>query len=91
MEVYIKLDRQEIQNQIPYSIIAETTSGSRWNTGKRKRLYDQTFVKQEREAIPRLVKQAYNWALVKGAPDSVVLLPKTLSLWQKLGNFCYEL
>ena len=44
VETYIVMNRDEINSNIPYPIVAETMSGSRWNTGKRKRALPQTFI-----------------------------------------------
>ena len=35
-EIYITLTRDEINERIPYAIVAETMSSSVWNTGRRK-------------------------------------------------------
>lgn len=91
MKMYLELNRDEICTEIPYNLITETVEGSRWSTGKRRRMYFQDFSEQEREAIRPLIKQAYQWSLVKGPPEKLRLTPKTLLLWQKLGDFCYEL
>lgn len=91
MKLYISLNHDEIQEQIPYAIVAETMSRSVWNTGKRKRLMKQYFNESEIEAIYRLHKQAYSWYLVKGVPDEVKMSVKTYYLWQKLASFCCEI
>lgn len=91
MKLYISLTHDEIREQIPYTIVAETMSGARWNTGKRKRLMKQLFTDSEIEAIYRLHKQAYSWYLVKGVPDEVKMTLNTYHLWHKLANFCCEL
>lgn len=38
VETYIVMNRDEINRNIPYPIVAETMSSSRWGTGKRKRI-----------------------------------------------------
>lgn len=88
MKLYISLDREEIIQQIPYAVVAETMSGARWNTGKRRRLMKQHFTESEIEATYRLHKQAYSWYLVKGVPDEVKMTLATYQLWHKLANFC---
>ena len=35
MKFYIALNHDEIQERIPYALVAETMSGARWGTGKR--------------------------------------------------------
>ena len=91
MKLYISLNHDEIQEQIPYAIVAETMSRSVWNTGKSKRLMKEQFTESEIEAIYRLHKQAYSWYLVKGVPDEVKMTLNTYELWQRLANFCCEL
>lgn len=88
MKLYISLTHDEIQEQIPYAVVAETMSGAYWNTGKRKRLMKQYFTESEIEAIYRLHKQAYSWYLVKGVPDEVKMTLNTYQLWHKLADFC---
>ena len=91
MNFYLSLNRDEIQERIPYAIVAETMSGSRWGTGRRKRLMKQWFTEAEIEAIYRLHKQAYSWYCVKGVPEEVKMSVSTYQLWQKLANFCCEI
>lgn len=91
MKLYLSLNQDEIRSQIPYSVVAETMSGAKWNTGKRKRLMKEQFTEAEIEAIYRLHKQAHSWYLVKGVPDEVKMTLSTYELWQKLANFCCEI
>lgn len=91
MKLYIALNRDEIQEQIPYALVAETMGGARWGTGKRKRLMKQCFTEAEIDAIYRLHKQAHSWYCVKGVPDEVKMSLNTYKLWQKLASFCCEI
>lgn len=91
MTHYIGLNRDEIQERIPYALVAETMSGARWGTGKRKRLMKQWFTEAEIDAIYRLHKQAHSWYCVKGVPEEVTMSVNTYNLWQKLANFCCEI
>lgn len=88
MKVMLVFDRNEINEEIPYRVICEAREGCRWNTGRRKRLWNELFSKEEKEACTRLFRLARSWYLVKGTPDSISLTPKTLALWRKLGDFC---
>lgn len=88
MKLYISLNREEIMEQIPYAVVAETMSSAHWNTGKRKRLMKQHFTESEIEATYRLHKQAHSWYLVKGVPDEIKMTLATYQLWHKLANFC---
>lgn len=91
MKFYIALNRDEIQERIPYALVCETMSGARWGTSKRKRLMKQFFTEAEVEAIYRLHKQAYVWYLRTGVPDEVKMSVNTYQLWQKLAIFCCEI
>ena len=91
MKLYISFNADEIRKEIPYAIVAETMSGAKWNTGRRKRLMKELFTESEIEAIYRLHKQAYSWHLVKGVPEKINMTLNTYHLWHKLANFCYEL
>lgn len=91
MKVFISLDREEIQERIPYSIICETMGGSRWNTGTRRRAWVKEFTEQERRKCGELYKMAYDWYLRHGVPESVKMRPDTLQLWKRLADFCYQL
>lgn len=91
VETYLVLSRDEINEKIPYAVVAETMSGARWNTGKRKRLMKQYFTETEIDAIYRMHKQAYSWYLVKGVPEELRITPHILALWHKLAAFCCEI
>ena len=88
---YLILNRDEINDQIPYALICEMMGGACWDKAKRKRLMKERFTKAEIEAIHRLYKLAYNWYLRTGVPDEVRMTVQTYALWQKLANFCCEI
>lgn len=87
----ITLTHDKIINEIPYAVICEAHEGSRWRTGRRRRLYDELFTKFEQAACVRLFSKAADWTLVTGAPDSIRMNKDTYALWQKLGSFCASL
>ncbi len=92
MRLFIEFSHDEIQNEIPYQIIAETTSRSIWDTGRRKRMFSQLFSKRERDACSKIRQQAHMWALVKGVPnEGVKMTMDTYKLWHKLAEFCASL
>lgn len=91
VETYIVMDRDEINQNIPYPVVAETMSGSRWDTGKRKRMMKERFDETEINAIYRMYKQARQWYLIKGVPDELRITPHILALWHKLASFCCEI
>lgn len=81
----------EIQQHLPYAVICEAREGSRWNTMRRRRMWNAEFSESEKRAATSIFRQAHNWYLVKGVPESVRMSGKTLGLWIKLGNFCASL
>ncbi len=92
MRMFIHFNHDEIQKEIPYRIIAETTSRSIWNTGRRKRLFANLFSKAERDMVSKIKAQAHSWALVKGVPkEGVAMTMSTYQLWHKLAEFCASL
>ena len=91
VETYIVMNGDEIRENIPYPVIAETMSCSRWNTGKRKRMMSEQFTDVEINAIYRIHKQARQWYLVKGVPDELKITPHILVLWHKLASFCCKI
>ena len=90
-EIFLTLTRDEINTEIPYAIICETMGGSKWNTGKCKKLKREWFSEKEIAQFSRLHQMAYTWYLKKGVPDEIKITTKTLLLFQKLGDFCYSL
>ena len=91
MRMMIEFNRDDIQKRLPYMLLWETRSSSRWQTGRRKRLYQEQFTEQERHAASRIFSQARQWAAITGAPDNVTMSIRTAELWEKLGRFCAEL
>ena len=91
IESFVILEREDIQQNIPYAIIAETIGRSCWNTGKCKRLKKEFFTREEIANLPRIYKYARDWYLIKGVPDSIRLRPNTIELFVKLGEFCSQL
>lgn len=45
MDVMVEMTHDEVQNNLCYALICETMEGSRWNSGRRRRLYSQTFTR----------------------------------------------
>lgn len=39
MDVMVEMTHDEVQNNLCYALICETMEGSRWNSGRRRRLY----------------------------------------------------
>lgn len=92
MQMYLEFSHDEIQNEIPYQIIAETTSRGIWNTGHRRRLWSQTFSREEQQQLSKIKIQAHKWALISGVPLSgVKMTPGTYELWNRFADFCMDL
>lgn len=87
----LHMDCDEIHKNIPYALICTTRESAVWETGKRRRAWAAHFSESERNACTALFKQAHQWYLVKGVPDTVTMSGRTFALWQKLGAFCASL
>ncbi len=90
MRVMIHLDREDCE-KLPYAVICETHDGAYWNTGRRRRMWNQIFTESERNRASDIFKKARSYTLYKGCPDSLVMSKETYLLWQKLGDFCASL
>lgn len=88
MTMMLVLSREDVHKDIPYGVICETRESSRWDTGRRRRLWKELFTEKEREAATRLFGLAHRWYLTSGVPDEVKMTLSTLTLWTKLGAFC---
>ena len=71
----IIMSHDEVLETIPFMFVCETREGARWNSGTRRRLWNEQFTKHE-------------WALIRGVPDVVRMDQSTYWLWIKLGEFC---
>lgn len=90
MDVVMRLNREEVKQLLPYLLIAETTSRSVWNTGRRIRKMEMEFTSRERKEIADIIQMSRRWA-GHGAPQEVIMESSMIILWKRLGNFCYEL
>lgn len=88
VRMYLEMERDEIEEKLPYGVICEAKGGSRWNTMRRRRRWTKEFSEKEREAASEIFRKAHSWMLVKGTPDKVRMTLSTYGLWQKLGEFC---
>lgn len=89
--IWVTLDRDEVERNIPYALVCETRFGSGWNTGRTRRRWLSEFSEKERDAAGGLFSQAHKWYLVTGVPEKVKISARTLALWTKLGEFCCSL
>lgn len=91
MKLFIELNHDEIQKKLPYMIIAETWARSVWDTGRFKRLMNESFSKDEIRDIEKIRRLSYSWAFTRGVPDSIKLDILTFDLWKRLADFCGKL
>lgn len=89
MDVVIRLKGAEV-SKLPYMLIAETTSRSIWNTGRRTRKMEMEFTSRERKEVANIIQMSKRWA-IHGAPIKVEMDSRSMILWKRLGNFCSEL
>lgn len=90
-DIMIILSRDEVNRYIDYPLICTTMGSAVWETGRRRRLWAETFTESERRACYELRNKAHSWYLKKGVPDQVTMHPRTLGLWQRLAAFCASL
>lgn len=90
-QIMLRFDHEDIQKHLPYAVICEAREGARWETARRKAMWRARFTESEREAARRIFKQAHEWYLVKGAPETTSMSAETFELWVKLGDFCAEI
>lgn len=90
MKAYCMMDFDyDDKEKIPYPVVCETVSSAKWETGKRKRLYNEYFTESERKRIPELCRLARKWYLVTGFPiEGTTMRTDTFILWNKLAEFC---
>ena len=50
VRMYLEMERDEIEEKLPYGVICEAKEGSRWNTMRRRRRWTKGFSEKEREA-----------------------------------------
>ena len=85
---YIEMDYEYVRQNIPYQIITETTSMSIWETGRRRRLYNQMFNETERRSLHEIIKTARRFAFRCIPADGMKASAHTLGLWRRLADFC---
>lgn len=88
MTLIIALSRKEIAADIPYELICQTRYGAAWDTGTRRRKWNETFSAEERETAKSIFKQSLKW-YTKGLPEEVRMDMDTYRLWHKIAVFCY--
>lgn len=91
MDVMVEMTHDEVQNNLCYALICETMEGSRRNSGRRRRLYSQTFTRSEQQRISHIKSTAHKWYLVTGVPEKVRMSYDNYLLWQRLAAFCAEI
>lgn len=87
-ETFITMSNYEVHAIIPYALVCMTRYGAHWDTGRRRRLWDQSFSDAEKKAATRLFNLSHRWTLTTGVPETVKMSVNTFLLWKKLGDFC---
>lgn len=90
MNLNIILTRDEIESLIPYQIICETRYTSIWDTGKRRRLWNERFSAAEQEVAEKLFRQARRW-YINGITESASFDLMEYRMWDRLAEFCLSL
>ena len=89
MTVKIHVSHDEVIESLPYGVICEAMEGARWNTMKRKRLWNEIFSESEKRKITEIKKIAHRLYLVTGVPEYGLDMTKDMYLlWYKLAHFC---
>lgn len=91
VETYVILTADEVNRTLPYPLIAETTSCSSWDTGRRRRMMEGRFTPEELEEIDKIIALSKQWFLKKGVPEEVRIRTTVLPLWFRFAEFCGEL
>ena len=86
----VYLDREDINQKIPYAMICETRYGARWDTNKRKHTWMKQFTSEERDRAWKMFMTAHKWYF-KGVPDEVEMDASTYMLWLRLADYCASL
>lgn len=82
--------KREIEELLPYRLIAEVCESDLWNTPLRKKLFPERFTVEERDNARRIINNAKKWSH-SGLPETILLSDEGRRLWKRLGSFCKEL
>ena len=85
VQVMIVLNHIKFKQLIPYPVIVE--SWDKIKSGKPKREWLKQFTEEERKRIAYYYKKFYDWYLLTGAPMSISLKSKNITLLQRAVNF----
>ena len=88
MNIMLAFSHDEIQREFAYKLIYTTRECAAWQTMRRKLRWKNEFSDSERNAATRIFKQARDWYLVHGVPETATMSIQTYRLWQKLERFC---
>ncbi len=90
MTLEIILSENDIKSLVPYQIISETRYSSIWDTSRRRRLWSESFSKNEEEICEKLFRQARRWS-INGITDSARFTLIEYEMWDRLAVFCMSL
>ena len=90
MKIVCQLDKLETE-RLPYRLIAETTQRSVWGTGRRKRMFEAEFSKDEQIICAAIIRKSIIWSRVTGtARNGYDVSLREIGTWYKLANFCSQ-
>lgn len=90
MTLEIILSSDDIKRMVPYQIIGETRYSSIWDTSKRRRLWNESFSKEDEDTCEKLFRQARRW-FVNGVTESARFTLAEYEMWDRLTVFCISL
>ena len=79
------LSGEVFKRLIAYPVVVEMWDKRK--AGRVKRAWLKEFDESEREKAGRWYKKFYDWYLIKGQPQKVLIRPATIKFLQRLVNF----
>lgn len=89
-KLQLALTEDEAEKNLMCGLLCQTRYGARWQTGKRRRLWEQQFTEDERKQAEIIFAACRRWFLKSGSAP-VTLDIKIYDLWMRLIAFCGSL
>lgn len=86
----LSLSAEEVRSELHYDLLCEVRSSVRWQTGRRRRLWEQTFDLADRQQAERIFAACRRMCLTSG-PRPLTMDISTYDLWMRLVAFCGSL
>lgn len=88
MKTALILTKLEVQTQLRYDLIYETTHRSIYKTGRAHRMLHNMFNEYEiKEINDKIIPKANKWYL-KGIPDGTTITTREFNLWKLFERYC---